>query len=89
MNSDVRPIFNESFVEKKKVCGSREQCTEPTENALALLKCASQKKKKTKNKTQTQDSAFQHYPNGHLVKVCQFNCRENYVIYSIAQFQTH
>ena len=24
MNSDVRPIFNESFVEKKKVCGSHE-----------------------------------------------------------------
>ena len=84
MNSDVRPIFNESFVEKKKVCGSHEQYTEPTENALALLKRASQKKK-----MQTQDSAFQHYPNGHLVKVYQFNCRENYVIYSIAQFQTH
>ena len=50
MNSDVRPIFNESFVEKKKVCGSHELYTEPTENALALLKCASQKKKKQKTK---------------------------------------
>ena len=49
MNSDVRPIFNESFAEKK-ICGSCEQCTEPTENALALLKCASQKKKKQKTK---------------------------------------
>jgi len=28
-------IFNESFAEKKKVCMSREQCTEPTQN----IKC--------------------------------------------------
>ena len=44
MNSAVIPIFNESFAEKK-ICGSCEQCTESTENALALLKCASKKKK--------------------------------------------
>ena len=41
----MRPIFNESFAEKRDY-RSREQCTEPTKNALALLKSASQKKKK-------------------------------------------
>ena len=40
INSAVRPIFNENFVEKRGY-GSREQCTKPTENALALLKRAS------------------------------------------------
>ena len=49
INSTVRPIFNESFAEKRGH-GSREQCTKPTENALALLKRASQKKKKRRHK---------------------------------------
>ena len=57
---------------KKEVCGSCEQCTRPTERALALLKRVSPKKnrKKKKGKTQTQDGAFLHYPNAQLL--CPF-----------------
>ena len=32
MNSTIRSIFNESFIEKKKICGSCEQCIGPTKN---------------------------------------------------------
>ena len=49
---------------KKEICKSREQCTELTRSALALLKRFSKKKKR---KTQTLDSAFQHYPNAQLL----------------------
>jgi len=45
---------------KKEVCGSREQCTGLIGSALALPKRALKK-------TQTQDSAFQHYPNAQVV----------------------
>ena len=39
----MRPIFNESFVEKKKNCRSREQCMKSTGK---VEMCFSKKKKK-------------------------------------------
>ena len=52
-------LFVMKVLLKKEVCEFHEQCTEPTGRALALLKQALKK-------TQTQDSAFQHYPNAQL-----------------------
>ena len=48
MNSAVRPILNESFVEKE-VCESREQCTGPTGKATTTTEMHLKKKRKRRS----------------------------------------
>ena len=45
MNSVVKPIFNESFAEKRG--GSREQCKDPLEKHKSHINVLLKKKKKT------------------------------------------
>ena len=75
VNSAVWLIFNEKIAESE-VCGSREQCTEPTSvhcPPLILLgeQCCDRKVKnhssKKKKETQTQNALLFSYPNHTLV----------------------
>ena len=62
MNSVVRPIFNEIFV-KKEVCGSREQCTRPTEQYILSLERLKRMHQKRKRKRKTQTQQMKRNPN--------------------------
>ena len=69
---------------KKEICGSRKQCTGPTENTPQPQNAHLKNKNKKKKKTQMQDTAFSSVPKrvvilecGHLPKK-RWICRGEY-----------